>query len=112
MEEVEVDNEEEGQTQEGKNPSAFRIAKQIKKLLDDLGFPSRFNTEQTSLCVSALADNSPREGLILGKKTLREGARIHNIIQFSRTSLGKTIAENTRESLRKTSLKYLVDFGL
>ncbi|PYV84561.1 MAG: hypothetical protein DMG05_24405 [Acidobacteria bacterium] len=84
----------------------------IKKLLDDLGFPTRFNTEQTALCVLALADQSPQTRLILGKRTLREGARIHDIIEFGRHTLGKTIAENTRESLRKTSIKYLVDFGL
>jgi adenine-specific DNA-methyltransferase len=59
-----------------------------------------------------MADDKPRDHLVLGHKTLREGARIHDMIEFSRAELGKNYAENTRESIRKSSCKQLVDHGL
>lgn len=85
---------------------------QVRKMLDELCFPARFNTAQTAHCVLAMADNKPRNGLVLGHKSLREGARIHDMIDFARTELGKRYAENTRESIRKSSCKQLVDYGL
>lgn len=47
-----------------------------------------------------------------GKKCLYDGARITDIISFANAKLGKSYAENTRESIRKTALKNLLDFGL
>ena len=63
-------------------------------------------------CVLALADGTQRDGLLQGKKHLRDGARIHDIIEFARHECGKEVAENTRESYRKLSLKPLCDEGL
>lgn len=40
------------------------------------------------------------------------GLRIHDIIVFARELLDKNYAENTRESIRKLSLKRLVNHGL
>ena len=53
-----------------------------------------------------------RPGLLPGKKRLRDGARIHDIIEFARQDCGKEVAENTRESYRKLSLRPLCEEGL
>lgn len=95
-----------------RNDMARLSVGRVKEILRELGFPERFNTEQTAHCVLAMADAHPREGLVLGHKTLREGARIHDTIAFARTELRKKYAENTRESIRKSSCKQLVDHGL
>lgn len=84
----------------------------IKGLLEDLAFSQKNITDMTAICILALADESPREGLIKGKKCLAEGARITDILNFAKNNLGKVYAENTRESIRKHSLKYLVDNGI
>jgi len=84
----------------------------VQDILRQLRFPDRFNTEQTAHCVLAMADGKPRERLVLGHATLREGARIHDMIEFARAEIGKDYAENTRESIRKSSCKQLVDHGL
>jgi len=73
---------------------------EIQKILDQLGFPQAFNTEQTAICVISLFDNHPKL------------LRIHDIIVHARKHLGKDYAENTRESIRKLSLKRLVNHGL
>ena len=84
----------------------------VQDTLRQLRFPERFNTEQTAHCVLAMADCAPRDSLVLGHTALREGARIHDMIEFARAELGKDYAENTRESIRKSSCKQLVDHGL
>lgn len=84
----------------------------VQDTLRQLRFPGRFNTDQTAHCVLAMADDKPRKGLVLGHATLRSGARIHDMIGFARAKLGKNYAENTRESIRKSSCKQLVDHGL
>jgi len=72
----------------------------VKDVLRRLRLEERFITEQTASCVIALYE---RKG---------ERLRIHDIIEFMRKSLGKTVAENTRESIRKSSMKRLVSHGL
>lgn len=84
----------------------------IKEILQRVGFPQQNCTDTTAICVIALQDRKPRQGLILGHKCLAEGARITDILEFARNDLGRNYAENTRETVRKHSLKYLVDFGL
>lgn len=83
----------------------------ITEALQALGFPPRYSTRQTALCLVALLDTKPRGGLLAGKTCLNDGARIHDIIDFVRTDLGGVVAENTRESYRKQSLKPLLDQG-
>ncbi|KAF6563420.1 hypothetical protein G9G63_14615 [Paenibacillus sp. EKM202P] len=83
-----------------------------KEILQRVGFPEQNCTDTTAICVIALQDRKPRQGLILGHQCLAEGARITDILEFARNDLGKNYAENTRETVRKHSLKYLVDFGL
>ena len=81
-------------------------------MLQQLGLERKLITEQSAICVLALADGVERPGLLPGKKRLRDGARIHDIIEFARQDCGKDVAENTRESYRKLSLRPLCEEGL
>lgn len=85
---------------------------EAKMLLQQLGLDRKLITEQSAICILALADGVEREGLLPGKKRLRDGARIHDIMVFARQECGKDVAENTRESYRKLSLRPLCDEGL
>jgi len=84
---------------------------EIKALLQELHFPSRWITEQTAFCVLALSNTTPCEGLLAGHICLADGARIHDILNFVRQDMGRPVAENTRESYRKTSLRPLMEAG-
>lgn len=83
----------------------------VRELLQELGFPQSFISDQTALTLLALADRKPRPGLLPGHACLAEGARIHDILEFVRTDFDRKVAENTRESYRKTSLRPLLDAG-
>lgn len=85
---------------------------EVKVLLHQLGLERKLITEQSAICVLALADGAERLGLLPGKKRLRDGARIHDIIEFARHECGREVAENTRESYRKLSLRPLCEEGL
>ncbi|MCF6149415.1 MAG: hypothetical protein E3K37_12240 [Candidatus Kuenenia sp.] len=85
---------------------------EIKTILEKLSFPQRFISEQTAVCIMALTDKTERTGLLPDHKSLSEGSRIHDILNFARDNLGKQVAENTRESYRKTSLASLMNHGL
>jgi hypothetical protein len=89
-----------------------RRIESIKRLLRTLNFPEDFVTSQTAICLLALSDGKKRDGLLPGKVALTDGARIHDILEFARSDLGIPVAENTRESYRKTSLKPLYEAGL
>ncbi len=88
------------------------MLEKIKELLSSLHFPERFITEQTAICVIAMLDTKLRQGLLKHCQRLRDGARIHDILNYARSDLSKNYAENTRESLRKSSLKRLVNHRL
>lgn len=83
----------------------------IKEVLRDLGLSKGFVSDQTALTILALADRQPRAGLLPGHTCLADGARIHDILEFVRTDHDRKVAENTRESYRKTSLRPLMDAG-
>lgn len=85
---------------------------EIKALLEKLHFPKRYISEQTAICIMAMTDKSERTGLLPGHNSLSDGARIHDILNFSREVVGKKVAENTRESYRKTSLAPLMNCGI
>src|SRR3989344_9315055 len=70
-----------------------------RKVLENLGLEKRFNTEQTAVCVGVLY-------------RLNKRLRIHDIIVGAKKLLSKSYAENTRESIRKLSMKKLVQAGL
>ena len=84
----------------------------IRTLLERLHFPKRYLSDQTAICIMALADKTKRPGLLPGHKSLSNGARIHDILNFARDVIGKKVAENTREAYRKTSLAHLMNYGL
>lgn len=84
---------------------------QVKELLRELGFPKSSVSDQTALTILALADRKPRTGLLQGHTCLADGARIHDILEFVRTDFDRRVAENTRESYRKTSLRPLMEVG-
>jgi hypothetical protein len=73
---------------------------EVRMLLRQLGLDRKLLTEQSAICVLALADGAERQGLLAGKKRLRDGARIHDIMEFARQECGRAVAENTRESYR------------
>lgn len=81
-----------------------------KEILKDLYFDNI--NDLTAICVIALNDDHERDGLILGYKCLSQGARVTDILNFARKDLNKPYAENTRETVRKYSLKYLIEHGL
>lgn len=84
---------------------------EVKELLRSLGFPTRLLKDPTVLTLLALADSQPRTGLLQGHGSLAEGARVHDILNFIRDDFQKPVAESTRESYRKTSLRPLIDAG-
>jgi hypothetical protein len=94
-----------------KKSRAIAIEK-IIELLRAIGFAPAFASRQTAVCLYALADETRRPGLLAGKLSLSDGARIHDIMEFARQDLGIRVAENTRESYRKTSIAPLLGAGL
>lgn len=85
----------------------------IKKILKEIGFPNYANTDITHTSILALLNKDTSvSSLMKGKTCLHDGARITDIISFANNVLEKSYAENTRESIRKTALKNLLDFGL
>jgi len=83
-----------------------------KDLLNEIAFPSKYITDTTAICICALYDETPRFNLINGYTKLSQGARVTDILEFSAKELNRKYAENSRETFRKYSLKYLVDEGL
>ncbi len=84
----------------------------IRGTLGKINFPERYNTEQTAICILALIQDIKIDGLLNGKEKLKDGARIRNILDFKRNILNEDVAENTRESYRKQSLKPLYESGI
>jgi len=89
-----------------------KTLEQIREFLRQIQFPERRNTRQTAVCIYALLDTKPRKGLLPEKSSLNDGARIHDILEFARRELKIRVAENTRETYRKHSLKPLLDAKL
>ncbi|WP_333653266.1 hypothetical protein [Dissulfurispira sp.] len=84
----------------------------IKEVLHKLNFAEKYISDQTAICVQAMLDETERKGLLPGHKTLSEGARIHDILNYARNVIGRKVAENTREAYRKTSLAPLMNYGI
>lgn len=81
----------------------------IIKILELIGLPTKFLTEQTYVCIRALLEQTNTAKYQYSKSV---GYRIHDIIIFAREELGIRYAENTRESIRKQSLKPLCNYGV
>lgn len=84
----------------------------IKDILEKINFPKRNISEQTAICILALIDKTDRQGLLPEHRTLSDGARIHDILNYARNVIGKKVAENTREAYRKTSLAPMMSFDM
>ncbi|MBU0458916.1 hypothetical protein KJ652_02015 [Patescibacteria group bacterium] len=82
----------------------------IHALLSALSFVEKHNTDLTAWAVLALQDDKKRETKARSG-SLAKGATIRDILDYCR-ECGTGYAENTRESLRKHSVKYLVHAGM
>ncbi len=78
-------------------------------ILKTLGMPNEQLNDRTAICLLALLDLPPKQNWS-GAKNPMLGIRA--IIDFARTKLNIAYAENTRESVRKYSIKQLVESGM
>lgn len=78
-------------------------------VLEALGMPKEQLNERTAICLLALLDLPP-------KKSWNDATNpmlgIRAILDFAREKLDRNYAENTRESVRKYSVKQLVSAGV
>jgi hypothetical protein len=85
-----------------------RIAEALS-ILKDLGMPPAQINERTAICLLALLDLPPKKSWNRARNPL---LGIRAILDFAREQLATNYAENTRESVRKYSVKPLVSAGL
>lgn len=85
-----------------------RIAEALH-VLKDLGMPAEQLNERTAICLLALLDLPPETNWKGAKNPL---LGIRAILDFAREKLDRNYAENTRESVRKYSVKQLVSSGV
>lgn len=78
-------------------------------ILKDLGMPAEQLNERTAICLLALLDLPPEAKWEDAKNPL---LGIRAILDFAREKLNRNYAENTRESVRKYSVKQLVSSGV
>lgn len=85
-----------------------RIAEALG-VLKALGMPSEQLNERTAICLLALLDLPPKKIWADAKNPL---LGIRAILDFAREKLDRNYAENTRESVRKYSVKQLISVGV
>jgi len=85
-----------------------RIAEALE-ILRQLGMPKGQQNARTAICLLALLNLSPEKRW---RHAERPMLRIRAILDFAREKLGVNYAENTRESVRKYSVKQLVSAGV
>lgn len=85
-----------------------RIAEALS-ILKALGMPNEQLNDRTAICLLALLDLPPKRRWDDAKNPM---LGIRAILDFAREKLGKNYAENTRESVRKHSVKQLVSAGV
>jgi len=85
-----------------------RIAETLS-ILKALGLPPAQINERTAICLLALLDLPPQRSW---KRATNPLLGIRAILDFAREQLDTNYAENTRESVRKYSVKQLVSAGL
>ena len=79
------------------------------RILNDLKMPKEQLNDRTAICLLALVDVSPERNWQNGTNGL---IGIRGILDFARQKLDVKYAENTRESIRKYSIKQLVAAGI
>lgn len=85
-----------------------RIAEALS-ILKALGMPNEQLNDRTAICLLALLDLPPKTRWIEANNPM---LGIRAILDFAREKLGINYAENTRESVRKYSVKQLVTAGV
>ena len=85
-----------------------RIAEALS-VLQAIGMPNEQLNDRTAICLLALLDLTPRK---CWNDATNPMLGIRAILDFAREQLDKNYAENTRESIRKYSVKQLVVAGL
>lgn len=85
-----------------------RIAEALT-ILKALGMPSEQLNDRTAICLLALLDLPPKRSWTEAKNPM---LGIRAILDFAREKLDRNYAENTRERVRKYSVKQLVSAGV
>lgn len=85
-----------------------RIAEALQ-VLHKLGMPREQLNDRTAICLIALLNIPPQKQWSQAENPL---LGIRAILDFAREKLGVNYAENTRESVRKYSVKQLVSAGI
>ncbi len=85
-----------------------RIAEALA-ILKALGMPGEQLNDRTAICLLALLDLPPKKNWTEAKNPM---LGIRAILDFVRERLDKNYAENTREGVRKYSVKQLVSAGV
>lgn len=85
-----------------------RIAEALS-ILKALGMPHEQLNDRTAICLLALLDLPPKRSWGDAKNPM---LGIRAILDFAREKLDRNYAENTRESVRKYSVKQLVSAGV
>lgn len=75
----------------------------IKSLLSQLGLPKAQQGDLCAYVILAMAGIKPQMAFA---KATNNWIRIHDIIQFTNEHYGRTYAENSRETFRKTALHH------
>lgn len=78
-------------------------------ILKAVGMPSEQLNDRTAICLLALLDLPPKRSWTEAKNPM---LGIRAILDFAREKLARNYAENTRESVRKYSVKQLVSAGV
>jgi hypothetical protein len=78
-------------------------------ILKALGMPNEQLNDRTAICLLALLDLPPKKSWSDATNPM---LGIRAILDFARKKLGRNYAENTRESVRKYSVKQLVSAGV
>lgn len=86
----------------------IRIGEALQ-VLRELGMPREQLNDRTAICLLALLNISPQKQWSQAENPL---LGIRAILDFAREQLGVNYAENTRESVRKYSVKQLVSAGI
>ena len=85
-----------------------RIAEALS-ILKAIGMPNEQLNDRTAICLLALIDLAPKENWSNAKNPM---LGIRAVLDFAREKLNINYAENTRESVRKYSVKQLVSAGV
>jgi hypothetical protein len=85
-----------------------RISEALK-ILKEIGMPSEQINDRTAICLLALLNLPINKNW---EKSSNPMLGIRGILDFARTKMNINYAENTRESLRKYSVKQLVEAGV